>query len=455
MPTFTAEAGPAWLEYVGYNALLAEKGAALEDGSGVKVMQAEAGSAYAPNAAWFPHKTFTQGSATASNGTSGHASSVGINFYGADWDAAQTMTHGISDVTIYGANDYIGVALGSSFQKSPPAAQGFDVGNHSYVGGWGNTANDLTYYADRMRRFDYVINRDNTVMAVATSTAGLMAASYNAISVGESDGGHGQGLNTKHGEGRYKPDLVAPGGSTSGSTPIVASAAALLREAAAGTNAIQNEVIKANLFAGAAKTFSGIADGVAYSVTDWSHTTTQPLDQRYGFGEVNIYNSYHIFEGGEFAASTTEPVSDIGDQGWDYGNFNGTDDLYYNFTIAPGQAATELSAALVWNDNVIDDDPSIFFNPASSLANLDLELFDSSGNFLDSLIDASLSTAYNTEHIYLTDLAAGDYTFRLSGDMATDYGFSWRMSTTAVPEPASAAVLGLLTLGAFARRRRG
>ena len=96
------------------------------------------------------------------------------------------------------------------FSKISSRRSGFDVGNHSYVGGWGNTANDLTYYADRMRRFDYVINRDNTVMAVATSTAGLMAASYNAISVGESDGGHGQGLNTKHGEGRYKPDLVAP-----------------------------------------------------------------------------------------------------------------------------------------------------------------------------------------------------------------------------------------------------
>jgi hypothetical protein len=86
------------------------------------------------------------------------------------------------------------------------------------------------------------------------------------------------------------------------------------------------------------------------------------------------------------------------------------------------------------------------------LANLDLELYDSTGTFMGSLLDSSLSTLYNYEHIYLQDLAAGNYTFKVSGDSAVDYGFSWRIHP--VPEPATVVFLGFGLAGLAARRRR-
>ena len=156
----------------------------------------------------------------------------------------------------------------------------------------------------------------------------------------------------------------------------------------------------------------------------------------YGFGELNILNSYHIWEGGEFAASTSDPTSNVDLFGWDYGNFNGTDDLFYDFEIFVGQTAAELSAVLVWNIDVIDSNPSSgVFDASTVLADLDLELYDSTGSFMGSLLDSSLSTEYNHEHIYLKDLPPGNYTFRISGDLAVDYGFSWRIK--AVPDPLS------------------
>ena len=434
----------AWKEAVGYNALLAEKGAALENGTGVRVMQPEASSAgsYMPNAALFPGVTFSDGSSDPpSAGSTGHATGVGFSFYG-----STSMASGITDVTGYNGGHYLFGVLGATTPTLviDPPAQGFDVGNHSYILG-GASDEDII---DRVQRFDYVINRDNTVMVVATNngsgsaTPAMLAPSMNAITVGRTDGNHARGPTLAYGPGRLKPDIVAPASSTSGATPLVSSAAALLREASEGTNAIHNEVIKANLFAGATKE----------EFASWDRTTTRPIDEVFGFGELNIYNSYHILEGGEFAVATSDPSTNIGYMGWDYGDFNGTDDLYYDFEILAGNPATELSAALVWNNNVIDNDPSILFDPEDSIANLDLELFDSSGSFLGSLVDSSLSTTYNYEHLYLTHLDPGNYTFRVSGDIATDYGFSWRI--TAVPEPSSLMLLSCLALGGLVHRRR-
>ena len=139
--------------------------------------------------------------------------------------------------------------------------------------------------------------------------------------------------------------------------------------------------------------------------------------------------------------------------GWDYGNFDGTNDLFYDFTIDPTEFG-EVSAILSWNMEITDNNAlSTVFDASRSLADLNLELYDSSGSFLGTLIDSSNGTDYNNEHIYLHNLASGDYTFRVSGDIATDFGMAWRI-TSAVPEPGSMAVLGLISLGILARRRR-
>jgi hypothetical protein len=432
---------------IGYDDLLAEKGSALEDGTGIVVVQPEAPTGpargsrpYMPNTSdsQFSGKTITDGTGRTSDPSS-HATGVGRTFYG-----NSGMAGGIQSITGYDANDYLGRILGFS-SGGDPLAQGFDVGNHSYVGTSLTTADTINLG----QRFDFVINRDNTVMVVGAnngsggSTPDLMATSYNAITVGRTDGNHSRGPTKKYGPGRIKPDIVAPAGTTSGATPIVGAAAALLREAGAGTNFERNEVIKSVLFAGATKR----------EFPDWDRTTTRPIDDIYGYGELNIYNSYHIFEGGEFAASTSDPATDVGLMGWDYGDFDGTNDLYYDFEILAGQTAWEVSASLVWNIEVTDNDSSsAVFDASTMLANLDLELFDSTGTFLGSLVDSSLSTLYNTEHIYQRDLGPGNYTFRVSGDSAVDYGFSWRIGS--VPEPGSVVFLGLGFAALAIRRRR-
>lgn len=111
-----------------------------------------------------------------------------------------------------------------------------------------------------------------------------------------------------------------------------------------------------------------------------------------------------------------------------------------------------MSAVLSWNMDIVDVDSGTAFAAERNLADLNLELFDSTGSFLGTLLDASNGSAYNNEHIYFEGLDGGDYTFRISGNSATDFGFSWNISS--VPEPSSVALLGLGALAMLARRRR-
>lgn len=433
-------------EEVGFNALVAEKGGALEDGSGIRVFQPEAPDGDGDylvnvNDAQFAGKNIQDGTGSNTDFSS-HANTVGRNFYG----NSASMTPGITDVTGYEAGDYINNQLNFA-SGNDPNAHTFDIGNHSYVA---RTTNVTVAEAEAiLERFDFQVNRDNIVQVVGADngsgrlTPRLFAPSYNAITVGLSNGDHSQTLTEVYGTPRFATSIVVPQQTfTSFTTPFVASAAALLRDAGAGTNMVQNEVIRSTLWAGATKE----------EFATWDRTTTRPMDEVFGYGELNILHSYHIWEGGEFEASTSDPASNIGLLGWDYGDFNGSDELFYDFTIESGNFASELSAVLAWNIDITDTDPTANFTASRSLANLDLELFDSSGSFLGSLVDSSLSTDYNHEHIYLQNLAAGDYTFRITGDLATDYAFSWRIH--AVPEPAAGGLLALLCAGFAVRRRR-
>lgn len=478
--TTNVTSAQAWKPLIGYTELVAEKGGALEDGTGIIVMQTEArytvyernpdgsfvldsngnqipiGIKYMPNPSTPPEPQFSGKTFTDATGTnfvdmtgnnvvdeySSHARSVGLNFFG----NTNSMTPGITNITGYEANDYLGNVLGFNTGNDPAVTAAYDVGNHSYIGNGLTTAQA----EDLLERFDFVINRDNTVMVVganngsANATPQLLAPSFNSITVGRSDGGHSQTLTSVYGAPRFAVQLVVPSaGATSFSTPVVASAAGLLRDAGSGTNFVQNEVVRATLFAGATKS----------EFSTWDRTETRPLDEVFGFGELNILNSYHIFEGGEFEGSTSDPSANVGLMGWDYGDFDGTNDLYYDFSIDPAMVG-EVSAVLSWNMEITDTNSGPGFEASRSLADLNLDLFDSTGSFLGSMLDSSNGTDYNNEHIYFQNLSSGDYTFRVSGDLATDFGFSW-MVVTSVPEPSSLSVLGLLSLGVLTRRRRG
>jgi hypothetical protein len=124
--------------------------------------------------------------------------------------------------------------------------------------------------------------------------------------------------------------------------------------------------------------------------------------------------------GGRYVG-TNAPETAVGSHGWDYQTIlpGSEHELKYRFSIAEGSTAPELSILLTWNVNVSSGFGS------QTLANMDLRLTDSLGQ----IVDQSLSTVDNVEHIYLTNLAAGDYTLSISSDTIRDFGLAWRMST--------------------------
>ncbi len=434
-----------WKDDIGWTQLKAEIGASLEDGTGVNVAQIEAsnGTNYMPDPSFFefasPDKTFIDGTG-ANTSYSGHARSVGQAFYGNQ----TSITPGINNITNYDADDWIGNVIGFN-TGADPESQNFKVQNHSYIGN-GLSVDDAT---DILQRVDFVVNQNDVSIFVGTNNSGstpqLLVPAYNTISVGRTDGGHATGLTSFYGAGRVKPEIVTPGSAfTSYTTPRAASAAALLHQKGAGTDSVRNESIKAILLAGATKQEFG----------SWDRTTTRPLDEVFGAGELNIRNSYYIQDAGQFEGSTSEPVSAVGLKGWDYeASFDDSNSLYYNFDVAASAAQIEASFLMTWNIDVIDSNPlATEFDASTTLANFDMEFYDSSGSFLGTLLDSSLSTGDNIEHIYLSDLSAGTYTLRITGDTDHDFAFAWRINP--VPEPSAALAMILIGIGIGLTRRK-
>ncbi len=435
-----------WTDEIGLTQLQMELGGSVPTGAGVTVSMGEApaGAAYMPNTASanFSGKTFVDGTGT-NVGVNGHANGVADIFFGNTTSAAPGVAH----ITVYDGNDWLNNKLGYE-SGTNPASQPFKVQNHSWI----ENASSDAQAENLAKRVDYVVNRDD-VLVIGGSTNGgdipkLLAHSYNAISVGRSDGGHGAGTTSFYGTGRQRPDIVAPASTTSAATPMVSSAAAMLYEYASGTGADHVETMRATLMAGAAKS----------ELPTWDRTATRPIDEVYGVGELNVYNSFKILQGGEYDGALGAPASPVGLFGYDFvtaSDFTGP--LSYQFVVDGGKVMNELSIFLSWNIDVGDSDmteegfsPFVDLSPGASLANLNLSFFDSS----DALIDQSISEIDNFEHIYYKGLASGTYTLQVSGDRAVDYGLAWRSSVTAVPEPPSLVVLSLVCMGIACGRKR-
>jgi len=415
-----------WKDDIGYTRLVHALGDNTPNGAGVLLSQVEAPST---GGAYFPNTTFTDfgadtdplatavnfidGSGGQSAGISNHASNQALSIYG----NGASIAPAANQVTIFEANDYLNNVLHAP-TGGDPEAQNFRVQSHAWVGSL-NESFDVS----ALQRFDYVIDTYEMTAVVGLGNTSsplpnLLSQSFNAIAVGRSDGVHSTGDTTlmQYHPGRTKPDLVVPRATTSAATSSTSSAAALLHEVVAGTDAANSETMKAILLAGATKD----------EFTSWSRTTAKPLDATYGAGELNVYNSYLMTLGGQSAGSISTPTTPVGAYGWDYRTVKPIADVQYQFEIPDGSTAQELSILLAWNYDITDirSSPNIF-SPIGSLANLDLQLLDSTG----ALVDQSTSTVDNVEHIYLTDLAAGTYTLKVSTDATRDFGLAWRTST--------------------------
>jgi hypothetical protein len=449
-----AAVAQSWEDAIDYTKLRTRLAGQVPNGAGVLLSMVEGKSppnthAYYVNTgtpefngSWDPTATpvqFTDGSGGIAGGISNHATGVANYFYGDQ----TSMTDGANQVVLYEVSQWLSGELHYN-TPAQPENQLFGVQNHSWViPTLGSTSQDQS----ALRRFDWTIEADDmTAVVGANNVANIVSAahpsllvhSYNAIVVGRSDGLHSRGVTSStYGSGRIKPDIVGPLNITSHSTPLVGSAAALLREALAGTDGVYSEPIKAMLLAGATKqefaTYTEQMIGAGAGLRPWDRTPTRPLDDIFGAGELNVYNSYLIQLGGQHAGSQSNPTTTAGSYGWDYQNHKGNaavGDIFYEFEIPEGSTAPELSIILAWNVEVTDADSSPGqFVPSEALQNLDLRLYDSSDSFLGTVLDQSISTVDNVEHIYQTDLQPGTYTLKVSGAADWDFGLAWRMST--------------------------
>jgi hypothetical protein len=366
-------------------------------------------------------------------GSSGHATTVATNYFG----NTASQAPGITTIDAYQADDYINNYVVTLAQETR------DVQNHSYIG----YESDQGAAEALLRRFDYIIDRDDYVSCMglnngsSTTVPQIWGYSYNGILVGLTSGNHSNANEPQYeGAGRIKPDIVAPMSATSWATPVVSSSAALLIDHARNeglADAEHSQVVKALLMAGATKDEFGGA---------WNNTETQPLDATYGAGELNIYNSYHILDAGQFDASNTSLAET---RGWDYGT-SGASAAQYFLDVPAGYELRDVSALVTWNRDVYGD-------ALWSMADLSLSLQDATGFIPGTTLTTSDSPVDNVEHIYLDSLGSGRYVFEVNsaGGYVADYGLAWMGTLFQIPEPGSLLLLlaGLALCGRRPHRK--
>ena len=427
-------------DLIGYTALAAELGSSMPDGAGsrIAIVEAFTGGAgnYLPNPATFPGRTINDRGAPPQGetaGVSGHANGSALNFFGPGSSSPAT-----DSIDAYSAGFWLGGGGLNFSANRAPLSQPYNVVNHSYI--LRSSQNfGVPEAEDLLQRLDYYIDQNETLIVAGSSNGesttlplGLVA-SVNVLAVGRTDGMHGAAETTFYLPGRTKVDIVSSSiatdsasfSTTSGATPVVASVGSFLVDAAAGdADAIEVETLKATLMAGATKE----------EFPQWDRTTTRPIDERFGAGEVNVYHSYMIQAGGQYEGTSTLGGSVVGDHGWDYRDSLGSE-RFYRFVVGDDEYVNEFSIVMVWNVDITDVGvaPLPFlprpFVPSANLVNLDLELFDDAGN----VVDASLSTVDNVEHIYIKDLAPGTYDLKVSGNADSDFAVAWRFIGSALP----------------------
>ncbi len=379
------------------------------------------------------------------------------------------MAQGITNIHSYEVNQWINTLYSSTDGSATTTDR--RIANHSWVG----SGNSASATGAILRITDRQVQHNEYLQVAATSTE-LLGNAYNVIAVGLTDGTtHGSGaVDSTYVAGRTRPDMVAPDGSLSTATPIVSAAAAMLVQtghtqtglslgsttlAGVGTvyNAERSETIKAALMAGADRqtaNTSGFGDITDYRSTN--HQTANGLDDRYGAGQLNVYNSFHIIAGGEQNSLQDGGSNNgqIGLSGFDYDpNFGGADGsnatAAYSFTANAGET---LSAALVWNLGVSNDGAM-----TTSLHHLGLYLKDVTAN---QDLASSTSLLDNTQNLFWSGLIGGhDYQIQvtsLQGAINWDYSLAWNrtLATAPVPVPASFWLFGSALAGLIGYQRK-
>lgn len=335
---------------------------------------------------------------------SDHADSVAGNFYGNGSGVAPQVAHVDNYEADYFFNQFIANAQSISAR----------VVNQSFIFANADTSHLPTNQEQQIDSDydDFAVQYGVLFVSGAGNSGSVYPAAtcYNGIGVGVYPGSTSFGPTP---DGRSKPDLVSPGsGATSFSTPYVSGSAAVLIQGAlrgdggADTNsANDNRTIKALLLNGAVKP------------SDWTHTTTTPLDPHYGAGVLNVFNSWNQLRGGKHAfieattvgnGSAHPPGANAANEsalsGWDLNSLSNPTPLqdqinHYYFNL-PGSNSFTLTATITWLR------PHSTLLGPSSINDLNLFLYNTANG---QLVLSSTSAVDNVEHIYTTALPPGRY----------------------------------------------
>ncbi len=454
-------AGAAYPDDIHFTQLQAELGGATPNGTGVAVSQVEAAVQVNGQNAWmvdpwageFGGKTLIDRSGGPPGLYSAHATSVGKEFYG----TTTSIAPGITDVSVYWADQWVYddfLHAGTTGANARPLSSTSRVGNHS----WAGAGQFNSFNAEVLRRLDWVIETDDFINVVAQGPPSpLLASGFNSIAAGRSDGGHVSGtvvVDSLYGTGRTRPDLVVPAESISQATPRVAAAAALLVQTGHGNaalstdpvstsstnragllvrNAERVEVVRAALMAGADRVTRNSTTANLALYRSPGNQSGNGLDSRYGAGQLNIRNSYHIITAGEQnSAEDGGPGSGTASAGFDYDpRFGGSSGTNTTATYALPVSATPrlLTAALVTN---VDINGTVNgqgnFSTTAYFRDLSLSVIDVASS---TTVYTSQSTVDNTENAWLVVPANAQYALRVTRASTTGfnyhYGITWQL----------------------------
>jgi hypothetical protein len=449
-------------DQTGLTALIARLGAGNQPtGAAVRVGQVEApAGGYMPDASHpeFAGKTFN--ALSPGSAVSGHATAVGQYYYGSSTGIAP----GPAVVDCWEASHWLMLGFLNGSGSTPPLVALCKVMNHSWIGSTG----DAKFL---LRKLDYAVQTQGLLMVCGVNNGTgpldvpLLSHSYNGIAVGRSDGQHHAGgtLSGYDIAGRQKPEIVAPAGATSFSTPLISGACALLVETARthpslATNpeAERPEVVKAVLLAGATHR-AGWTNGAATSGPTRGDTIT-PLDLLWGVDQVDVNRSHWILTGGvQTGASTLSAAVEVAPAGWEAVATAPGASQWWRFDVEA--AKPFVSVLATWNRQVA---PSM---NSYTIPDLDLELWrvDAGGAAATLIGDpglpyftggnvSSTSTKQNVEHLYVTGLAPGEYALELRRK-ADAFG-AWTVAVAwevACPAPIVYGTGKITSLGAEAR----
>ncbi len=351
----------------------------------------------------------------------GHAQGVAKLLYG-----REGLAPGVTEVHSFTSAGWMMEDYLRANTAEPPVEGGPRLFNHSWI------SDTFPGVEQVLRRIDYQVDERDVVMVVGvnnnrdTKVPALLASAYNVIAVGLTSGNSSGGWTRVEGEGRSKPDIVAPHGLTSFATPAVAACVARLQEAAGeleshATEAGRAEVIKAVLMAGATK-----PDG-------WAPPFGKPLDEHLGVGQVNLDHALRVLQTGMH-----EPGPLRRRWGWDFRPLDPGGSSTYRFTIT--RPLGEASLVLAWHRRIEGrmlrlPEGQTVWAPVPRLADFDLRLIrvENEGESLRTVAFSS-SAVDNVEHVYLPALEPGEYVVEVRRQPdghaeAWDYALAWRFET--------------------------